>query len=272
MTLDEAIESGVVGERLWFYTNYHCNLACRYCLTSSESTAPRRELDAGTIIALAEEAAQSGFHSFGVTGGEPFLRPDMPQLLLHLAQPLPVVVLTNGTLFTDGLMRRLARLAALPVALQVSLDSADPAINDAQRGAGTHARVVSGMRRLRDAGIRVRVGTTTNGSDREAQRALCALHRDLGIPDEDHVVRPIIRRGRARDRAAGVTVRPEDLPPELTIMNEGSFYSPASPTVTDGRLDIGELLTRTIRPLRITLAAMLRCAADGVGQRTGLVA
>ncbi len=31
----EAIAAGTIGSRLWFYTNYHCNLACSYCLTGS---------------------------------------------------------------------------------------------------------------------------------------------------------------------------------------------------------------------------------------------
>ena len=31
----EAIEDGTLGERVWFYANYHCNLECSYCLTES---------------------------------------------------------------------------------------------------------------------------------------------------------------------------------------------------------------------------------------------
>ena len=41
---------------------------------------------------------------------------------------------------------------------------------------------------------------------------LCALHRGLGVSDDDHVVRPIIRRGRAETGDLGVR-RPLPRPP-----------------------------------------------------------
>ena len=272
MTVGEAVATGVIGERLWFYTNYHCNLACRYCLTSSAPTVARRELDAGVMASLASEAAELGFRSIGVTGGEPFVRADMPLVLTRLAERLPVVVLTNGTLFTERFVQHLRPLASLSIALQISVDSADPRRNDALRGEGTHARVLAGIHRLQTLGIRVRLGTTTDGSDREDLARLCELHRTLGIADEDHIVRPIIRRGRADTAGLGILAQLEDVPAELTIMSEGAFWSPASPTVTNGRLDVSELLTRTIRPLRVPADAMIRVATDGVASRTGLVA
>jgi len=54
----EAIANGTIGERVWLYANYHCNLACRYCLTSSSPSVPRRELDATVMLALANDAVR----------------------------------------------------------------------------------------------------------------------------------------------------------------------------------------------------------------------
>ncbi|MDQ2907749.1 MAG: radical SAM protein [Candidatus Eremiobacteraeota bacterium] len=273
MTIRESIAAKTIGERLWFYSNYHCNLACSYCLTSSAPGVAKRELAAELMLALVDEAAALGFRSIGITGGEPFLRTDMPDIVAATARRLPVVVLTNGTTFTARFVSRLAPLATLPAALQVSLDSADPAANDALRGRGTHARVIAGIRTLRDAGLHVRIGSTIDEGATAALEPLCELHRGLGIPDADHVVRPIVRRGRAADHALGIAARLEDLPAELTLTADGAFWSPASPTVRGGRLDIGELLTRTIAPLRIPADAMLRYASSGgIPQSTELVA
>ncbi len=269
---DGSIAAKMIGERLWFYTNYHCNLACRYCLTSSSPASPKRELDAALMLDLVAEAKVLGFRAVGITGGEPFMRADMPEVVAAVARHLPVVVLTNGTLFTERFVTRLAPLGALPAALQVSLDSADAATNDALRGRGTHARVLAGIRRLRAAGIHVRIGSTVAAGSADLQ-PLCELHRRLGIPDADHVNRPVVRRGRADDNGLGIVARLEDLPAELTLTAEGAFWSPASPTVRADRLEIGELLTRTIAPLSIPLTAMLRYAANGgVPPATGLVA
>ena len=45
--IGDAIASRRLGPRMWLYSNYHCNLACRYCLTGSSPTSDRRMLDGG---------------------------------------------------------------------------------------------------------------------------------------------------------------------------------------------------------------------------------
>ena len=86
------------------------------------------------------------------------------------------------------------------------------------------------------------------------------------------MVRPIIGRGRARDNELGVKVAFDDVPAELTLTSEGAYWSPATPTVRDGRLDTDYLLTRTIVPLDIPARAMLRFAENaGDRQPTGRV-
>jgi MoaA/NifB/PqqE/SkfB family radical SAM enzyme len=256
----DAVESGVLGGRLWFYSNYHCNLACAYCLTDSAPRVRRRVLGSATMVEMAAEAAGVGFSALGITGGEPFLMPDMPRTVARLAGFLPTVVLTNGTLVTDRLLPRLEPLADLRVAVQVSLDSADAAPNDGMRGRGNFAQVVAAITRLKAAGLRVRVATTSEGLPAEDRARLCALHRSLGVDDEDHVVRPIVRRGRAATQEMGIEATASDLPAELTITADGAFWSPFGPTVRGERLDTDLLITRTIRPLSIPAAAMLRVA------------
>ena len=49
----EAVADGVLPGRVWFYANYHCNLACTYCLTESDPRAERRELGSQRMLALA---------------------------------------------------------------------------------------------------------------------------------------------------------------------------------------------------------------------------
>ena len=79
---------------------------------------------------------------------------------------------------------------------------------------------------------------------------------DGGVADEDHVVRPVVRRGRAATAGMGVAAGIDDLPPELTITVDGAFWSPFGPTVCDGRLDTDLLLTRTTDPLRTPVEAL----------------
>lgn len=269
-----AIEEGRLLGRIWFYSTYACNLACTYCLTESAPGVPRRALDRATIVDLSRQAVALGFTDIGLTGGEPFLNPDLPVVLAEVASMLPTVVLSNGTLFNDGRLAALRPLAGLPIRIQISLDSDEPGVNDAARGPDNFAKVVKAIPRLIDAGIGVRVATTVDGTpDPDAMARLCELHRSLGVADEDHVVRPVVRRGRARVRGEGIGVSPADLPAELTITADGAFWSPFSPTVTAGVLDTDLLVTRTTNPLRVPAEALLRLVEArprGQDARTGI--
>ncbi len=249
------------GGRVWMYSNYHCNMACTYCLTDSAPSSPRRALSSQAMVTVARQAAELGFSSLGVTGGEPFLRANMAETLVAMAAVLPTLVLSNATLFGPDRVERLRPLADADVAVQISLDRAEPAPNDELRAPGNHARVVEAIPRLVGMGIRVRLGTTLDPDadigDEERFR-LCALHRDLGVSDDDHVVRPVVRRGRAAAADMGVRATVADLPPELTITADGAFWSPFGPTVRDGHLDTDLLVTRTTDPLRIPAEALAR--------------
>jgi MoaA/NifB/PqqE/SkfB family radical SAM enzyme len=255
-----AIDEGRVSDRLWLYSNYHCNLRCRYCLTESAPGVSRRVLGAGDMVEAARQARALGFRSLGVTGGEPFLLPNLPEVLAELARILPVLVLTNATLFTARRMVRMRPLAELPVTLQISLDGAEPDLNDEFRAPHNFEKVVAAVPRLVELGIPVRIATTGDRNTPEQMERLCALHRSLGVPDEDHVVRPIVRRGRAIDHDLGVVAEPKDLYPELTLTADGAFWSPFGPTVHAGRLDTDLLLTHQRLPLDGPARALLAAA------------
>ncbi len=256
----EAVASGILPGRVWLYSNYRCNLACTYCLTESAPGVPNRALTVEDMVGIAAEAAELGFTDLGVTGGEPFLAATMPETLVRLSELLPVVVLTNATVFAGSRLERMQALAGRPIAVQISLDSPEPEANDEYRGPDNFTKVVAAIPQLVERGIRVRIATTVEPGrlDEDAHARLCALHRSLGVPDEDHLVRPVIRRGRAADRGMGQDFAPEQLPAELTVTADGAFWSPFGPTVRGGRLDTDLLLTRTTKPLATPAGALLR--------------
>lgn len=258
MTIAAAVADGRLPGRVWIYSNYHCNLVCTYCLTESGPKVARRELSADRMVDIADEATALGFTALGLTGGEPFLLPFMPALLARLSRALPVVALTNATLFTGKRLEQVAALAGLPVQIQVSLDSADARKNDAERGRGNFAKVVQAIEALRERGVHVRIATTAEHVPDDELDQLCSLHRELGVLDEDHVVRPVLRRGRAVDNDMGIDATVGDLPAELTITADGAFWSPFGPTVHGGRIDTDLLIMRATRPLARPAEALLR--------------
>lgn len=258
--LSGAVADDTVSGRLWLYSNYHCNLACAYCLTESAPRVPRRELAGDRMLHLAVQAALLGFTGVGVTGGEPFLRSDLPELLHDLARHLPVLVLTNGTLFTRRLLDRIGPLAGLPVAVQISLDRPEADDNDLMRAPDNFRKVVQAIPRLVERGHEVRIATTLLEEDATELARLCDLHRSLGVSDDHHVVRPVVRRGRASTGGMGVAARDAELPPELTVSADGAFWSPFGPTVTSGVLDVDLLVTRRTDPLAYAVDRLLDLA------------
>lgn len=254
----EAVRDGTLPGRVWLYSNYHCNLACSYCLTESSPRSERRQLTAEQMIAVAQQAEELGFTALGVTGGEPFLLPWLPEAVLAMADHLPVVLLNNGTLFAGDRLERAAVLAHPNIALQISLDSHLPDVNDMARGPDNFAKVIESVPRLIARGVRVRIATTTAGSlDGPELDPLRALVTELGVLPDDHLVRPIVRRGRAVPLGLGVQAVARDIPSELCITADGAFWGSFGPTVRNGRLDTDLLLTRTILPLSVPANALL---------------
>ncbi len=255
--LAEQIANGRLSGRLWLYSNYHCNLACSYCLTESSPTAPRRVLGQARMLELTQQAADLGFNAIGITGGEPFLLPWLVEAVGEISELLPVTVLTNGTLFGPRRLEEIEALRTRDVSLQISLDRPDPTENDAMRGPGNFEKVVEAVPQLVRRGIQVRIASTREDQTEDEAQRLEALLRDLGVREEDHVVRPVVERGRAAVAGMGIVAPLEKLPPELTISVDGAFWSPFAPTYRSGRLETDLLLTRTTDPLTVPCSTLL---------------
>jgi hypothetical protein len=155
-----------IGSRLWLYTNFDCNLHCDYCCVRSSPRAPRRELGLARIRKIAREACQLGVREIFVTGGEPFLLPDIGDILAACTAAAPTTVLTNGMLLAG---RRLQMLRSLPserLTLQISLDSPTPERHDRHRGTGTWIRAWEAIEQARADGFRVRVAPQSQPTKR----------------------------------------------------------------------------------------------------------
>ncbi len=127
----------------WEITD-HCNLGCRHCLSADLRRESGGELDRERCETLIDELAALQVFQINFGGGEPFLRPDFMDILRY-AQTKGIVtcVSTNGTMLTPELVDELVGMELL--FLQVSLDGAQAATNDAIRGEGTFERILEGV-------------------------------------------------------------------------------------------------------------------------------
>jgi predicted phosphodiesterase/uncharacterized Fe-S cluster-containing radical SAM superfamily protein len=267
--------TAVFPARLWLYTNFHCNLACEYCVVASSPRARRRSLGLERFRELVDEAVGEGFRELYLTGGEPFLEPEIVAMLEYASDRLPTVVLTNAMLFTGRRRRALAALAGRePLVIQTSLDGARAATHDAWRGPGSFARTLAGIEHVRGLGLPLRVAMTETPANRDQVGPLRRLLAELGVRGADFVVRPLVRRGFAGDEPSAVEVDDAVIAPELTVTADGIHWHPiggdldASPDMllAAGQVPLArakQLITERFLVLRQadgTLPAGFRCA------------
>ncbi len=231
-------DSHMLGERLWIYTNFDCNLSCDYCCVRSSPLTPRRALRIEEITRLVSEAADLGFKHVFMTGGEPFILPNIADIIKASSCLLPTTVLTNAMLFVGPRLNALESLPRDCVTLQISLDSPTPELHDLHRGAGSWAKAWAGIMTARKLGFRVRVAATAF-----TQQQLSAMNEFLasqGIPPQDRVLRQVALRGNAK---TGVALARPELVPELTVTSQGAYWHPV------GATDDDFLISRQLFPL-----------------------
>jgi uncharacterized Fe-S cluster-containing radical SAM superfamily protein len=163
-------------ETLWINTGTLCNITCANCYIES---SPRNDalsyISAAEVAAFLNEAETSRLplQEVGFTGGEPFMNPDFLVMLQDaLKRGFKALVLTNAM---KPMMNHAKGLLALHqqygarLTLRVSLDHPDPAIHDAERGAGTFDRTLEGLRFLASHGFRLHIaGRAAFGAGQEA--------------------------------------------------------------------------------------------------------
>ncbi len=172
---------------------------------------------------LIDEAADWGIQEVFLTGGEPFLLPDIAERILVAANRIPTTVLTNAMLFRGTRLAALQSLVSVPVRFQVSLDGPDAAPHDSTRGAGSWEKAVAGIEQLLGLGFQVTISTTETSANIGLESQTRDFVANLGIEPENHFVRPLARRGNSQ---GGMEVSAATLEPEVTVSRDGVFWHP----------------------------------------------
>ena len=195
-------------DTLWFQVaGTLCNLACTHCLVSSSPTNRTHEmLTLEQIRPHLRDAARHGVKEYYFTGGEPFLNPEMEEILAETLRFGPATVLTNGLLLRAercARLRRLADAAEYSLDLRVSLDGYDAASHDRIRGTGTFERTLRAIRNLVSVGFNpvITVTEACEGvSTEEGRRRFFDLLGKTGITKPRLKILPLFRIGAETER------------------------------------------------------------------------
>ncbi|MFC2149093.1 radical SAM protein [Candidatus Auribacterota bacterium] len=127
---------------IYYYPTESCNLKCKHCWiapnfsqkSSSDTYLSQNEnnLTFDELRDVIEDATTVGLNSIKITGGEPFLHPDIMKYIHFFADKnLRISIETNGTLLDKAAIVDLKKLNCLT---SVSLDGSAPSSHDRIRG------------------------------------------------------------------------------------------------------------------------------------------
>jgi len=131
---------------------HRCNNNCRHCWIriAPRAREQNQELSFEEIKHLVDDARKMGCQKWNISGGEPMLRPDFPEIFDFLTQKAVSYSLnTNGTLITPAIARLLTRKGIKMVALY----GATAAVHDkVTRTPGSFEAAMQGFDYLKEAG------------------------------------------------------------------------------------------------------------------------
>lgn len=114
-----------------FYVTRRCNMRCRMCNVWKHAD-PRSEMGLEQIARVVDEIRKTGVRYVVLTGGEPFLRRDLPEIVSMFDRAgFLIRVQTNaGPQVTEEILDAVIRTSRGRLDLTVSLDTLDPEAQD----------------------------------------------------------------------------------------------------------------------------------------------
>jgi radical SAM protein with 4Fe4S-binding SPASM domain len=136
----------------------YCNQKCGYCYNDwRDDPSATQALSTSELLPLIERAiTEVEFDHVTLTGGEPFARADLYEILALLTRHgLRALIISNGGLITDAHAARLA--PHKPLFVQVTLNGPDAALHEEHVGVGHdhYAKTLRGIEALQRHGVRV---------------------------------------------------------------------------------------------------------------------
>lgn len=164
-------------ETLWFNTGTLCNIECTNCYIESSPTNDRLVyLKAADVLPYLDELDAAGETpiEIGFTGGEPFMAPEIIEILdLTLSRGHRALMLTNAM---QPMMRPRVQSGLLDLqdrfgdrlVLRVSLDHYTAGLHDEERGMGAFNLTLEGLHWLATHGFNVAIAGRTMWDEVEA--------------------------------------------------------------------------------------------------------
>ena len=159
-----------------------CNFNCKMCYIHDTGAVPdaNAELSAAQWLDIGKKAADAGTLFVLLTGGEPLLRPDFAEIYTGLKKlGLMISINTNGSLLSGDTAELLEKNP--PMRLNVSLYADSAAGYKSVCGVDAYERVTAGIRRMKEAGVEVKLNASFSKYNAESYRQINSLVQELEL-------------------------------------------------------------------------------------------
>ena len=274
-------------DELWFQVvGTLCNLKCTHCFISCSPTNDTHGMiSKERVFEMLEKAKEKGVREYYFTGGEPFLHPDLFELIEATLRQGPLTILTNGILISENKARKIAEIAGnseYSLDLRISLDGMTAEENDEIRGKGTFNKIISSVDRLYKNGITpiITVTEVREGmGSADGRRKFLELLRTFGIEQPRMKFLTPFKIGNEAERTSGYEQYEYVYEGNLIEGEEEMFQCSNSRMVTDDGIypcpilinhpdaKMGNTLDETENPTELKWSACYTCHVSGVSCR-----
>lgn len=171
-----------------------CNLRCKHC--SAAAAKPLEdELSTDEWRRVVKDLAEIGVSAVALTGGEPFLREDIFDVIEKIMEcSMGLQINTNATLMTEEVAKKLSTLPR-PPSIIVGLDGASAETHDLLRGEGTFDKAIRGLKILQKYGLHFKVFTVVTRYNCHELEEVLKLAKQVGAYQMD--ITFVVGTGRA---------------------------------------------------------------------------
>lgn len=168
-------------ESAYLHVTQRCNLSCRGCYSdnSQRNNIPDAPLE--DIKKALNNLSTCGLKNLIISGGEPFLRKDLPEIIRYAKEECcisSIAVLTNGTVVDDSALRQMREYVDI---ISVSFDGYSNACPAYIRRTQRFSELVKAVDAIRRVGIEAHIIPTIHSKNINDLKEYLALSSSLGV-------------------------------------------------------------------------------------------
>ena len=164
----------------YLHVTQRCNLNCVGCYSLDATRNKIADASTEQMLHAISELGDIGCETLIVSGGEPFLRQDLPELTKHAKDKgiRTITVITNGTCVTSVI---LSQLVPFVDTIAVSIDGYSPEAPAHIRGSQRFNVITSAIKLIQAAGIHAHLTPTLHRKNYEDMAHYISLAEELGV-------------------------------------------------------------------------------------------